>query len=42
VTSLAYEAFDYGEPVEIEIPAGDDVIDAPEDPRASDDDEPGD
>jgi hypothetical protein len=43
VTSLAYEAFDYGEPVEIEIPAADDVIDAPEDPRASgDDDEPGD
>jgi hypothetical protein len=43
VTSLAYEAFDYGEPVEIEIPAGDDVIDAPEDPWASgSDDEPGD
>lgn len=30
VRSLAYEAFDYGEPVEIETPAADDVIDAPE------------
>lgn len=30
LTTLAYEAFDYGEPVEIEIPAADDVVDAPE------------
>jgi hypothetical protein len=45
VTSLAYEAFDYGEPVEIEIPSGDDVIDAPEREDAgasgSDNGEPG-
>jgi hypothetical protein len=45
VTSLAYEAFDYGEPVEIEIPAADDVMDAPEGEDAgasgSDSGEPG-
>jgi hypothetical protein len=29
LTSLTYEAFDYGEPVEIEVPAADDVMDAP-------------
>lgn len=30
ITSLAYEAFDYGEPVEVELPADGDVIDAAE------------
>lgn len=30
IRSLSYEAFDYGEPVEVEIPDGDDVLDASE------------
>jgi hypothetical protein len=46
IRSLSYEAFDYGEPVEVEIPADEDVVDAPEPPdpesTGGEDAEPGD